>query len=441
MQIQRMYMTKRSIIFIFITLVHVGFAYGQNDMKKDTILKEIQNYCLDAEMRDTLTIRIGMNMHLGTAYSYFKINKREKQFQIQYINEEQHFEDGVKKVNHSVESNYFIDKPDFLFSLESEMVNCKYGRNKKNQSWNYRIESSDAVNQTFADVYAYSLYDLVSIILNKKSEKPLKEYFCTTDIMWIQKTEIIESYSSDGIKYDTLITESLTCKNGDYAWKTIKDTQKKVEEYNKLSFNLTMDSSTRVQTVAYSYDKHPVVYNQTTFGNKTAYSIGYDSAWNVQQIYYYKNFKKRKNSLKTFIQVNPENFKEKVDVDEYRFTEFLGIYKKVKIYDYEDGKYRGVMLRRKFFKTEKIYGYDTDYTKYLEKKTINRKNRKIIHQYNSSGEIVSTQITKHDKRNEITESQQFEYDKLIQKSTFSYKVKLEQKAEDGLHELLNETND
>ena len=100
-----------------------------------------------------------------------------------------------------------------------------------------------------------------------------------------------------------------------------------------------------------------------------------------------------------------------------------------------------LVLTRKILNIEKQFDYESDGKRSLEYKTIYQKNKKTIQQYNAGGVVGSTRIIKWDKSNEITENTYYEYDKLVQKSTYTYKVEIEEKAKGRLQEFFKETTD
>ncbi len=401
--------------FFFLFIASLGLA--QEDYRQDTILSIVRAYCLDDSQTDTLLIKEGMETDLATVYSFVEIVKMDSTVFIQSSNQEAHLEDGKPVIQRIVDFNHILPKDDFLFLVETELLNCRYGKSKVDYRWSYQIVSDTADNQIFLDAFAYPLFQLIR---NIKKPVPFEEYFCTSGLTWIKRTEITEDFRYEKIRYDTIVTEKLVCPNGDFAWRTILDTRKK-NSWNSVYVNIevTIDSSTHVVNKARLLSNSKTTFQKTKRIRKHIYTVDYNADWCPTAIYTYQTRRKNKNDLASIIHLDAGDNLLGPRYYDYQSFDFLGIFHRWK--GFEEGEV--------WYVSNQIFGrLSTRYFEYhkgkrrLTYKSITKKKKVITKDYHWSGDVESLTIQTLLEPNKPKEIITCDGDKLVEKITYSYEV-------------------
>ncbi len=401
--------------FFFLFIASLGLA--QEDYRQDTILSIVRAYCLDDSQTDTLLIKEGMETDLATVYSFVEIVKMDSTVFIQSSNQEAHLEDGKPVIQRIVDFNHILPKDDFLFLVETELLNCRYGKSKVDYRWSYQIVSDTADNQIFLDAFAYPLFQLIR---NIKKPVPFEEYFCTSGLTWIKRTEITEDFRYEKIRYDTIVTEKLVCPNGDFAWRTILDTRKK-NSWNATYVDMevtTGSSATQVGKVRLLSNSE-IGYRKTITGKRFSHVIRYDSDWKATTIDLYHNRRKNDQDLIYSLHLvvgSPENGPDNY---EYHHSHFLSIFHKIKLYEEEINGMVITVVTKWFFNRVKQYEY-RDGRKRLRSKTITKKKKVITKDYTWHGDVESVTVQTFIENNKPKETLTYEDDKLVERITYSF---------------------
>ncbi len=406
--------SKYFTTFLFLFVASIGLA--QEDFKKDTILSIVRAYCLDNSQTDTLLIKEGMETDLATVYSFVEIVKMDSTVFIQSSNQEVHLEDGKPVRQHIVDFNHILPKDDFLFLVESELLNCRYGKSEVDYRWSYQIVSDTSDNQIFLDVFAYPLFQLIKAI---KKPVPFEEYFCTSGLTWIKRTEITEDFRYEKTRYDTIVTEKLICPNGDFGWRTILDTRKK-NNWNAtyIDMEVTIDSSAYVVNKARLLSNSKTEYQKIKRSRKYSYSVVYNSDWCPEIIHVYQTRRKNKIELTSIIHLDAGDNPLGPRYFDYQSFHFLGIFHRWK--GFEEGEFWYVS-NQIFGRVMRNYDYSNGKRR-LTSKTITKKKKVITKDYTWHGEVESLTIETLFEPNKPKESLKYEEDKLVERITYFYEV-------------------
>lgn len=424
-------------ILVFFVVFCSTWSFSQTKNLKSNILSTIQTYCLDSLQTDTLVIKSGKDIGLGTVYSYIKIYKNDSYFFIQNFNLEQHKEGKLWVTNLIPDSEHKVFKEDFLFLLESEMLNCKYHKIKPDYNWNYEIQWHEKQNESFVDHFGYSLFNLFDLL---KTDKPIDDYFCKSNLKWIETTSLIEKYNDLETKFDTIITEEVICENGDFIIKTTKDTQNETKNVWTVNKLVTRDSSSNFVTKANTTEDETKYYHQFIYGINYSYSISYDINWSVRSINFYQKSKHNKYNLISQLRPSNNQGRNKVDYIEDEVKNIFGIFKKYKNYNLLDGKLELKNIATKALGKTKNYRIDGDGKKILDSKTITKRQKQVFIKYDRIGEVSSKRIQILDKQNRtityLVYSSQYDENKLMTKIENKYKEAVGVEAEKHYQKMI-----
>jgi hypothetical protein len=413
---------SRIIALSFFACFSCYTTKGQEVEKYDTIISIVRSYCVNPDLKDTLVIREGMMIDLGKVHFYTKIVKLGDSVHIRNYTEEIHKEGSEWITNLIPEKSCDILLVDFISRLNNELQHCITHQNRKDSRWSYEILMAKYHNQIILDTFGLNF---ISFIDGIRPIKNIECYFCKKDITWKQVTTLTERYESGKIEYDTLISETYTCPNGDFKTFTTKNTRAGKRDWSGVIstiLQVTLDTSNNITTLMFKSDDSTISYSRSFSGLKYSYNITYDSEWKTTFFQFFKN--KRKDnyqSLSIFGLSASAGEDLPPQYDECVVKNFLWI--RQFIYYSKNGlKVPEPDFKRKmiFNKRKSYENHDGEWILrwvelYKKKKMIKRK------EYEVAGDQRYQTLFRYDANDRVVEELEYDQKELVKKTIYLYK--------------------
>lgn len=157
----------------FIVLFTMGFLRSSANSVTDTVVNIVKEYYTNTKrLHDTLVIKHGLKLDLGTVYLYTKIITQENIVRIQNYTEQLHFEKITPNTSKEVQklildSECEMQLSVFANELEAEEQRCKNRENRFDDRWTYQFTSKDSAGIIIKDEFGYCLFYFFNNMLCK----------------------------------------------------------------------------------------------------------------------------------------------------------------------------------------------------------------------------------------------------------------------------------